>query len=135
MWGCLQVSYCGKNCQRKDWNYHRLLFETIEQNKLLDNFSSSGQGNGGDAGVYISHITPKEKERISKLVGSKCIVTVIMNKIKVVALFGTGAQVSIISTHQLEEYFPGIQIQDIQDLFTGGKDLEQIMANGSKTPL
>ena len=133
--GCLQVSYCGKNCQRKDWNYHRLLCETIEQNKLLDNFSSSGQGNGGDAGVYISHITPKEKERISKLVGSKYIVTVIMNKIKVEALFGTGAQVSIISTHQLEEHIPGIQIQDVQDLFTGGKDLEQIMANGSKTPL
>jgi len=58
-----------------------------------------------------------------------------MNKIKVETLFDTWAQASIISTHQLEEYFPGIQIQDVQDLFTGGKDLEQIMANGSKTPL
>jgi len=61
-------------------------------------------------------------------------VTVIMNKIKVETLFDTWAQASIISTHQLEEYFPGIQIQDVQDLFTEGKDHEPIMANGSKVP-
>ena len=132
--GCLQISYCGKNCQRKDWNYHRPLCEAIQQSKLLDNVSNSGKGDGGDAGVYISHITPKERERISKLIGSKCIVTVIMNTRKVEALFDTGAQVSIISTHQLEQYLPGIQIQDVKDLFTGGEDLELIMANGSKLP-
>jgi len=49
--GHLQVSYCGKNCQRKDWNNHRPLCEAMQQNKLLDNFSSSGQVDDGDAGV------------------------------------------------------------------------------------
>ena len=98
---CLQVSYCEKNCERKEWSYHRPLCEAMQQNKLLDNFSSSDQGDGGDAGVYISHITPNEKEIISKLVGSKCIVTVIMNKTMVEALFDIGAQ-SIISSQSFE---------------------------------
>ena len=47
-----------------------------------------------------------------------------MNNLTAEALFDTGAQVSIIRTHQLEEYFPGIQIQYVVIYFLEGKILD-----------
>ena len=131
--GCLNVQYCGKDCQKRDWSYHRPLCEAMQHHKFLYNAGSRGLGDSNDQG-YISHITPKEREKISKLVGSKCIVTVIMNKVRVEALFDTGAQVSIIDTQQLLEYFPDIQVQDVKNLFPEGRELELMTANGSKLP-
>ena len=93
-----------------------------------------GLDDSNDQGVYISHITPKEREKVSKLVGTKCIVTAFMNKVKVEALFDTGAQVSIISAQQLIDYFPDTEIQDVKKLLSEGKDLELMTANGSKLP-
>ena len=63
-------------------------------------------------------------ERISKSVGLECTATVIMNNLTAEALFDTGAQVSIISAHQLEEYFPGIQIQYVEIYVLEGKILD-----------
>ena len=132
--GCLNISYCSKDCQKKDWNYHRPLCEAMQQHKQLYNTGSLGLGDSNDQGVYISHITPKEREKVSKLVGTKCIVTAFMNKVKVEALFDTGAQVSIISAQQLADYFPDTEIQDVKNLLSEGKDLELMTAKGSKLP-
>ena len=132
--GCLNISYCSKDCQKKDWNYHRPLCEAMQQHKQLYSTGSLGLGDSNDQGVYISHITPKEREKVSKLVGTKCTVTAFMNKVKVEALFDTGAQVSIISAQQLADHFPDTEIQDVKNLLSEGKELELMTANGSKLP-
>ena len=106
----------------------------MQQHRQLYSTESLGLGDGNDQGVYISHITPKERGKVSRLVGTKYTITAFMNKVKVEALFDTGAQVSIISAQQLADYFPEIEIQEVKNLLSEGKDLELTTANGSKLP-
>ena len=75
----------------------------MQQHKQHFSIGSLGLGDSSDQGVYISYIAPKEREKISKLVGTKCIVTAFMNNVTVATLFDTGAQVSIIGARQLAD--------------------------------
>ncbi len=95
----------------------------MQQHKQLYTSESLGLGDSNDQGVYVSHITPKEKGKISKLVGAKCTISAVMNDSKVEILFDTGAQVSVISVEQLAKYFPRIMIRDVKTLLGDDKNL------------
>ena len=106
----------------------------MQQHRQLYGTGSLGLGDSNDQGVYISYITLKEREKVSKSLGTKFLITAFMNKVKVEALFDTGAQVSIISAQQLADYFPEIEIRAVKNLLSEGTDLELMTANGSKLP-
>ena len=93
-----------------------------------------GRGDSEDNRVFISHLTPQGQEKLSKLVGRKCLIKYRMNGVELPVLFDTGAQVSIVSSKQLKEHFPQLETQDINDLFDQNVELELTTANGSKLP-
>ena len=65
----------------------------------------------GDGYVFASHLTPKQRVAVSKLVGEKCKVSCVFNGVSVEALWGTGAQVSIAIKGWLREYLPSSKLK------------------------
>ena len=80
----------------------------------------------------MSHLTPKEHEKLIKLVGRRCTVKGKLNGKTVEILWDTGAQVSIISNKYLEEHFSDCKIKDVSELLNC--DLALTAANGSTIP-
>ena len=80
----------------------------------------------------MSHITPKEKEKLISLVGQRCTVTGKINGKTVEVLWDTGAQVSIVSAKFLEETFPNCTIKDVSEPLNC--DLTLTAANGNTIP-
>ena len=64
----------------------------------------------------MSHLTPKENEKLISLVGRRCTVTGKINGKTVDVLWDTGAQVSIVSAKFLKENFPNRNIKDASEL-------------------
>ena len=132
--GCKATRYCKKSCQIKDWQNHKAICLAIQ--KLSDNIYENelGKGDSEDKQAFVSHLTPKDQLKVSKLVGRKCLMNCKLNGVELTALFDTGAQVSIISLKQLRNHFPLVEIQDIKDLLESTVDLELTAANGTKLP-
>ena len=132
--GCKATRYCKKSCQIKDWQNHKATCLAIQ--KLSDNVYENelGKGDGEDKQAFVSHLTPKDQVKVSKLVGRKYLINCKLNGVELSALFDTGAQVSIISLKQLRNHFPLVEIQDIKDLQESTVDLELTTANGTKLP-
>ena len=84
--------------------------------------------------VYATHVTPKEKARVAKLIGSKCIVLCKLNGVETPVLLDTGAQVSIISLQELTKCFTETKLNKIEDLLDPGAKLELTTANGTVLP-
>ena len=80
----------------------------------------------------MSHLTPKEHEKLIKLVGRRCTVKGKLNGKTVEILWDTGAQLSIISKKFLQENFPDCKIKDVDDLLSC--ELALTAANGSTIP-
>ena len=93
-----------------------------------------GKGDREDKQAFVSHLTPKDQVKVSKLAGRKCLINCKLNGVKLPALFYTGAQVSIISLRQLRKHFPSVEVQDIKDFLESTVDLELTTANGTKLP-
>ena len=121
-------------CQVKDWANHKQICLAIYEFSGKFEKAEPGRGDGEDSRVFVSHLTPQGQEKLSKLVGRKCLIKCRMNGVKLPVLFDTGAQVSIVSSKQLKEHFPQSETQDIKDLFDQNVELELTTANGSKLP-
>ena len=80
----------------------------------------------------MSHLTPKENEKLISLVGQRCTVTGKINGNTVEVLWDTGAQVSIVSAKFLKENFPNSTIKDVRELLNC--DLTLTAANGNTIP-
>ena len=93
-----------------------------------------GKGDSEDKQAFVSHLTPKDQVKVSKLVGRKCLRNCKLNGVELAALFDTGAQGSIISLKQLRKHFLLVEIQDIKDLLESTVDLELTTANDTKLP-
>ena len=132
--GCKATRYCKKSCQIKDWQNHKTICLAIQ--KLSDNIYENelGKGDSEDKQAFVSHLTPKDQVKVSKLVGRRCLINCKLNGAELTALFDTGAQVSIISLKQLRNHFPLVEIQDIKDLLESTVDLELTTANCTKLP-
>ena len=88
--GCRCVQYCGKECQKSDWNTHRVLCNTIsdlarERDEKIDEMCS-----------FISHVTPKVRRKLVELVGERCLINCMLQNQEVEGLWDTGAQVSLV---------------------------------------
>ena len=71
---CQSVRYCSVHCQKVHWPKHKLLCKAIKELSEREASKEKGLGDAQDRGVYASHITPRQQERIVRLVGRKCVV-------------------------------------------------------------
>ena len=81
---------------------------------------------------FISHLTPKEHERLINLAGRRCTVKGKLNRKTIKILWDTRAQVSIISVGFLEDNFRNVVIRDVGELFNC--DLTLTATNGNSIP-
>ena len=88
---------------------------------------------GGEAlkTSFPSHLTPRQRSKLTKLVGRKCIVSCLVQGKKVNALWDTGAQVCVASKCWKEVNLPNEPVRDIIELL-GEEDLSLQAANGTK---
>ena len=89
--------------------------------------------NGGNEGVYLSHLSPKEHTTVVQLVGRKCMVNCTLNGQQTEALWDTGAQVSIISRDWVQNNLQECTVQPVEKLF-GVTQLDLKAANGTDLP-
>ena len=133
---CKSASYCGKKCQVSAWGQHKPICDSI---KTLSKHSDESVferslNDVENADVYATHVTPKEKARVAKLIGSKCTVLCKLNGVETPVLLDTGAQVSIISLQELNEHLKETKINKIEDLLDPGVKFELTTANGTVLP-
>ena len=88
-----------------------------------------GMGDSVDNSVYVSHLTPKQRATVTKLMGKRCTVSCRLNSVETNALWDTGAQVSIISEDWLKKNLPDEKFKPIEDLLD--EELELKAANGT----
>lgn len=124
---CNTVWYCSDTCQSLDSHIHKELCNAIVYLETANQLEDINKG------VYIAHLTPKEHATLSNLIGRKCTVRCLLNKIETEALWDTGAQVSMISSELCSKHFSNIQIRPITDLL-GDTNFELKAANGIEIP-
>ena len=117
--------YCSRKCQNKQWLNHKDICQAI--NKLSQRENSKSVET-----AFVSHLQPAQHAKIVNLVGRKCTVKCLLNDTEVLALWDTGAQVSIMTRAMLEEKLPGTELKDISELINVGLNLTA--ANGTKIP-
>ena len=117
--------YCSRKCQKEQWLNHRDICQAIK--KLSQRETSEFTQT-----AFVSHLKPAQHAKIVNLVGRKCTVKCLLNDTEVLALWDTGAQVSIMTRAMLEEKLPGTEVKDISELINVGLNLTA--AIGTKIP-
>ncbi|KAL9967048.1 hypothetical protein ACROYT_G025206 [Oculina patagonica] len=80
---------------------------------------------------FPSHLTPRQRSKLTKLVGRKCVVSCLVQGRKVDALWDTGAQVCVVSKYWKEINLPDEPVRDISELL-GEDELNLQAVNGTK---
>ena len=106
--------YCSVGCQKAHRPKHRVLCKTIKELSERGAHTEKGLGDTQDENVYACHITPRQQERIAKLVGKKCSVLCYLDDKPVEVLWDTGAQVPVVSESFLKSQLSSVQIQDTE---------------------
>ena len=128
---CQCVRYCSLGCQKAHWPKHKVLCKAIKELSERESLKEKGLGDAQDRGVYASHITPRQQERIVKLAGKKCVVDCFLDDKPTEVLWDTGAQVSIVSVDFLESQLPTVQKRDIKQLLGTEGSISLQTANGT----
>ena len=71
---CHAGVYCSVNCQRAHWTVHKTLYEAITSLSQRDSKLQSGTVDELRGSVF--ELSPKSRDKLVKLVGEKCVVTV-----------------------------------------------------------
>ena len=131
---CQSVRYCSVQCQKSHWPKHKVLCDAIKELSEKEHGAQKGLGDAQDENVYVSHITPRQQDRIANLVGRKCTVQCHLDDKPFEVLWDTGAQVSIMSEDFLKSYWPSPQEKNIRQLLgeDGNVDLQAV--NGTDIP-
>ena len=132
--GCKAVRYCSEKCQKAHWKTHRKICQAIQELSKLSKQQDIGQGDGEDPNVFVSHINPKQHAQVTRLVGKRCTVVGELNNKQFEMLWDTGAQVSVISGHDMSQYFPDIPIRQIEDFLGTETEINLVAANGTEIP-
>ena len=123
--GCNVVYYCDKDCQKRHWGEHKVLCNALQT--LAQTSKNNEKPNR-----FISHLTPKQASKVANLVGKRCVINCRLNGKQIGALWDTGAQVSIVSEHFLEQNFPDTNLRNIAELIDC--QLNVSAANGTQIP-
>lgn len=123
---CHTSHYCSKVCQREHWEKHKKLCQAISEVELRERASVETLKTS-----FSSHLTPRQRSKLTKLVGRKCVVSCLIQGEKVDALWDTGAQVCVVSKHWKEINLPNEPVRDISELL-GEDGLNLQAVNGTK---
>ena len=126
--GCKSVKYCDSTCQKRHWKTHKVLCQAIQSlhQESVDKCKKACE--------FTSHITPKQKNNIAKLVGEKCMVDCRIAGSEDSALLDTGAQVSLTFKRWLIQRGIRKEIRDIKELLDEKANLTLSGVNGSDIP-
>ena len=113
---CQSVWYCSVRCQKAHWPKHKVLCKAIKELFERESFKEKGLGDAQDRGAYASHNTPRQQERIVKLVARKYLADCYLDYRATKVLWDTGPQVSTVSVNLLKSRLPTVQIRDIKHL-------------------
>ena len=80
----------------------------------------------------VSHLTQREHEKVAGLVGKMCMVKCLLNNCECEMLWGTGAQVLIISDEFFQRYLGQMAIEQLSELLDTNLNLTAV--NGTKVP-
>ena len=122
---CKSVLYCSMECQKAQWQEHKLLCQAISQ------LSNSESREFKDP-ACVSHLTPTEHAKAIDLIAKKCMVKYLLNDCEVDMLWDTGAQVSIIPVKSLQEHLGSIAIRPLSELLETSLNLTAV--NGTQIP-
>ena len=121
------MKYCSKECQKRDWNQHRQICIAINQITTREVTQDPGVNSS-----CINHLTPKQHQRLVRLVGEKCIVRCKVNSQRENVLWDTGSQVSIVSEKWWKKTLPEEILHSLDELMQ--PDLKLTAANGTRIP-
>ena len=82
--------------------------------------------------AFVSHLTPQQHATVVGLVGKRCTVKGEINGQQVDVLWGTGAQVSLISEQLVRRNFPRITVKNISEFLNS--ELNPTASNGGEMP-
>ena len=84
--------------------------------------------------MFVSHINPKQHARVTRLVGKQCTVVGELNNKQFEMLWDTGAQVNVISGHDMSQCFPDIPIRKTKDFLGTETEINLVAANRTEIP-
>eukprot|EP00794_Sanderia_malayensis_P005800 gene5800-6498_t len=123
---CKVVNYCCQSCQKKDWPSHKKYCEALH---ILSKSDENKQTEISP--FFVCHISPKEQQNISRLVGNKCVIQCNLDGFSTEALWDTGSQVSVLSKQYLDDNFPNLQVAPLRQLLECDIELDVRAANGT----
>ena len=83
---------------------------------------------------FPTHLSPKEKAKMAKIVGEKCLMQHKLSGAPASVFLDAGAQVSIVSEKYLRENFINAEIRAISEILDGHDSLRVQWGNNSEIP-
>ena len=124
--GCKSVRYCGRQCQKEHWVQHKVLCQSIQQ------LQRDSQEKCKKSCAFVSHMTPKQRNTVAKLIGERCLIDCHIGDVKTSALWDTGAQISLVSRGWLRANNVNKNLLDLSNILD--KELTVEGVNGMKIP-
>ena len=118
--GCKAAKYCSKECQKEQWESHKVLCSSIKQLS-----SQSAQ----EETMFRSHLLPSEHRKLVRLVGKRCEVRCRLSGLVMKGLWDTGAMVSAVSETWLKHHFPDLPVKSISEIIDEELDIRTANQN------
>ena len=109
------------------WGEHKKLCQAIRDVESRQSRESVDQMKTS----FPFHLTPRQRTKLTKLVGRRCMVSCVLQGQKVDALWDTGAQVRVMSKRWEEIHLLGELERDVSELLEG-EELNLQAANGTE---
>ena len=117
--GCKSVRYCHRECQKGHWNEHKVLCASIQY------LQKEAEEKCKEACSFASHLTPKQRRKVAKVIGEKCIIHAQIDGKQAEVLWDTGSQVCLASSRWMKSQGIEAVIHDLSELI-GGVRLEGV---------
>ena len=87
--GCETMKYWSKKCQQAHWKDHKSICCAIKE-LLRQNRESMKRDSDAERVNYVSHLTPKQRAKVTRLIGNKCLISCILSGKRANALLTLG---------------------------------------------
>nr|XP_023656141.1 uncharacterized protein LOC111837914 [Paramormyrops kingsleyae] len=116
-----KCTHCYKCGSAEHWaaGCRKRLMTTANLNKI--DISSSVRGKANSVDIFHTTIPPSGKQqRVTRLVGKRCLVQGSLGGVATSVLWDTGSQVSIVSSEWKRKYLPEVEVRPVRDLVEEG---------------
>ena len=108
--GCKSVRYCNRECQKGHWSQHNVLCASIQY------LQKEADEKCKEACSFASHLTPKQKSKVAKVIGEKCVIHAQIDGKQADVLWDTGSQVCLASSRWMKSQGIEATIHNLSDL-------------------